>query len=129
MPRPEDCKYTREHEWIHVEGDVARLGISDFAQGELGDIVYVNMGDVPRSVTRGSELGEVESVKAVAQVYAPIDGTITSANPQLADHPELVNSDPFGEGWLATIRPASLAQLGELMDHAAYQAYLAETAH
>lgn len=129
MPRPEDCLYTKDHEWLHVEGELARVGITDFAQSELGDIVYVNMGEANRSVKAGDEMGEIESVKAVAQVYAPVAGEIVEINPGLDSAPDSVNHDPIGEGWLVMIKPADLAELKGLMDHAAYEKYLAEAAH
>ncbi|HNX18874.1 MAG TPA: glycine cleavage system protein GcvH [Acidobacteriota bacterium] len=129
MPRPEDCLYTKDHEWLHVEGELARVGITDFAQNELGDIVYVNMGEANRSVKAGDEMGEIESVKAVAQVYAPVAGEIVEINPGLDSAPDSVNHDPIGEGWLVMMKPADPAELKGLMDHAAYAKYLAEAAH
>ncbi len=129
MPRSEDCRYTKEHEWVHVEGDVARVGITDFAQGELGDIVYVNVGEAGRTLKQGDELGEIESVKAVAQVYAPVSGTVADVNALLGDAPEKINSDPLGEGWLVTLKLTNPAEASGLMDYAAYQAYLAESGH
>lgn len=129
MPRPEDCLYTKDHEWLYVEGDVARVGITDFAQSELGDIVYVDLGDPGRSVSGGEELGTIESVKAVAEVFAPVSGEIVEINQGLADAPERVNEDPMGEGWLVTVKPSSPSEVEKLMDHAAYQKYLEEEGH
>ncbi len=129
MPRPEECLFTKDHEWLFIEGEVARVGITDFAQGELGDIVYVNMGDPGREVVAGSEMGEIESVKAVAEVYAPVSGEIVEVNPLLGDAPEKVNQDPQGDGWLVVIKPADKAQIDALMNFEAYQKYLQESAH
>ncbi|MDQ7006223.1 MAG: glycine cleavage system protein GcvH [Acidobacteriota bacterium] len=129
MPRPEDCLFTKDHEWLHVEGGKARLGITDFAQGELGDIVYVDLGEAGRSVARGEELGTIESVKAVAEVYAPVAGEVTALNDQLADAPEKVNEEPFGDGWLAVLEVADASELDGLMNFEAYQRFLEEEDH
>lgn len=129
MPRPEDCLYTREHEWVHLEGAVALVGITDFAQKELGDIVYVNMGETGRSVTVGQAVGEIESVKAVAEVYAPISGQVVEINPVLGETPEKLNSDPLGDGWLIRMSVKDPAEAKTLMNFAAYQAYVEEAGH
>lgn len=129
MPRPEECRFTPEHEWIYPEGDSAVMGISDFAQQELGDIVYLNLGETGRNVKVGDELGEIESVKAVAEFYAPASGEVTAVNTELAEHPERVNQDPFGSGWLVRIKLADSSSLSQLMDFAAYKKYLEESAH
>ena len=129
MARQEECLYTKEHEWVHRDGDEIVVGITDFAQQELGDIVYVDMGDPGREVAAGEALGDIESVKAVAQVYAPVGGTVTAVNEDLADAPEKVNQDPFGEGWLVRMRPADPAELDALMDHEAYRRFLEEEGH
>ena len=129
MPRPEECRFTEQHEWVHVENGVARIGITDFAQGELGQIVYVNMGEVGRSVAAGDEIGEVESVKTVASVYAPVSGDVTQINGSLAEHPEHVNDDPFGAGWLVLLHAKDVSEANRLMDHAAYRKYLETAGH
>ncbi len=129
MPRQEECRYTKEHEWVFREGDEVVVGITDFAQSELGDIVYVDMGETGRRVNAGDPLGDIESVKAVAQVYAPVSGEVTATNELLADAPEKVNQDPFGEGWLVRMRPADPAELDALMDHEAYRRFLEEEGH
>lgn len=128
MPRPEHCRYTKEHEWIFTEAGTALVGITDFAAQELGDIVYLNLGEAGRRVEAGSELGEIESVKAVAEFFAPVNGEVIEVNAALSEHPELVNQDPLGAGWLVRMRLADDASLDQLMDHAAYRAYL-EAAH
>ncbi|HEX8308494.1 MAG TPA: glycine cleavage system protein GcvH [Allosphingosinicella sp.] len=115
--------YTEEHEWIRVEGDEATVGITDFAQGQLGDIVFVELPDAGRQVTKGGEAAVVESVKAASDVYAPVDGEIVEPNPALADDPSLVNSDPEGEGWFFRLRLADSSQLDGLMDSDAYKAF------
>ncbi len=129
MPRPEDCRYTEQHEWVFVQSGSALVGISDFAQEELGQIVYVNMGEAGRSVAAGAELGEVESVKTVAQVYAPVGGEVLEVNAALVDKPEAVNNDPFGEGWLVRLKPLDAAEAATLMDHAAYRKFLETAGH
>jgi glycine cleavage system H protein len=116
--------YTEEHEWISVEGDVATVGITDFAQGQLGDIVFVELPEAGRQVTKGGEAAVVESVKAASDVYAPVDGEITEPNAALSDDPSLANSDPEGEGWFFRLRLANPSQLEGLMDLAAYKAFV-----
>jgi glycine cleavage system H protein len=115
--------YTEEHEWIRVEGDQATVGITDFAQGQLGDIVFVELPESGRTLTRGGEAAVVESVKAASDVYAPVDGEVTEANAALADDPSLANSDPEGEGWFFRLRLGDRTQLEGLMDAEAYRAF------
>ena len=115
--------YTEEHEWIRVEGDEATVGITDFAQGQLGDIVFVELPEAGRQVTKGGEAAVVESVKAASDVYSPVDGEIVEPNPALGDDPSLVNSDPEGEGWFFRLRLADSSQLDGLMDADAYRAF------
>jgi glycine cleavage system H protein len=115
--------YTEEHEWIRVEGDAATVGITDFAQGQLGDIVFVELPEAGRQVTKGGEAAVVESVKAASDVYAPVDGEVIEANAALGDDPALANSDPEGKGWFFRLRLADPSQLDGLMDAAAYQAF------
>ena len=117
--------YTKEHEWIDVAGDVATVGITDYAQGQLGDVVFVDLPEAGRAVTKGGEAAVVESVKAASDVYAPVSGTVTEANPALADDPSLVNSAPEGEGWFFKLTLADASELDGLMDKAAYDAFLA----
>jgi glycine cleavage system H protein len=124
MPRPEQCWYTKDHEWVYLEGETAWVGITDFAQRELGDIVYLNLGETGRRVGAGDEVGEIESVKAVAEFYAPVAGEVIAINTELADHPDRVNKDPLGDGWLIKLRLQDSAAVRALMDHAAYTAYL-----
>ncbi len=126
MSIPSDLKYTAEHEWVRVVGDHVRIGITDYAQDALGDIVFVTLPAVGTQVVKGQSLGEIESTKSVSDIYAAVTGVVTGRNDELDAHPELVNSDPYGEGWMIEIAPAGgvLAGLGEagLLDAAAYQA-------
>ncbi len=115
--------YTEEHEWIRVEGDQATVGITDFAQGQLGDIVFVELPEAGRRVTKGGEAAVVESVKAASDVYAPVDGEVTEPNAAVSDDPSLVNSDPEGEGWFFRLRLADRSQLEGLMSADAYRAF------
>ena len=127
MEFPEDLRYSKEHEWVRVEGGVARVGVTDFAQDALGDVVYVDLPEVGSSVEAGRPFGEVESTKSVSDVYSPISGTIVEKNALLDDAPELVNRQPYGDGWLVTIAPSDPSQYENLMEAAAYQAFV-ETA-
>ena len=115
--------YTEEHEWIRVEGDEATVGITDFAQGQLGDIVFVELPEAGRQVTKGGEAAVVESVKAASDVYAPVDGEVLEPNQALADDPSLVNTDPEGEGWFFRLRLSDTSQLDGLMDADAYTSF------
>ena len=119
---PDDRRYTKDHEWVRVEGAVAKVGITDFAQGELGDIVYVEAPAVGATVAAGDVLGTIESVKAVSEVYAPVAGTVAASNPLLADKPETINTDPHGDGWICAITLSRPAEVDSLMDAAAYAA-------
>lgn len=119
-------RYTEDHEWITVEGDVATVGITTYAQEQLGDVVFVELPEVGRKVSKGDEAAVVESVKAASEVYAPLDGEIVEANGVLADEPGKVNEDPEGAAWFVKIRLADTSQLDELMDEAAYKAFVEE---
>ena len=117
-------RYTEDHEWITVEGDVTTVGITTYAQEQLGDVVFVELPEVGRKVSKGDEAAVVESVKAASEVYAPLDGEIVEANGVLADEPGKVNEDPEGAAWFVKIRLADTSQLDELMDEAAYKAFV-----
>lgn len=121
MNFPESLRYTKDHEWISLEGDVATIGITDFAQHELGDIVYVEIETVGQELNAGDVFGTVEAVKTVSDLYLPVNGSITEVNPKLNANPELVNTDPYGEGWMVKMKVAAAADVNELMDAAAYQ--------
>lgn len=124
MNFPDNVKYTREHEWIRVEGDVAYVGITDYAQSELGEIVFVDIDTVGETIEQGEVFGSVEAVKTVADLNMPATGEVLEINPALDDQPELVNNDPYGEGWMAKITVNDAAELDNLMDAAAYEAFV-----
>jgi glycine cleavage system H protein len=115
--------YTKEHEWVRVDGDSATVGITDFAQSQLGDVVFVEVPEAGRQVSKGGEAAVVESVKAASDVYAPVSGEVTEGNQALVDQPDLINSDPAGEGWFFRLRLSEPAELDGLMDEAAYRAF------
>jgi glycine cleavage system H protein len=117
-------KYTKDHEWIRIEGDVAVVGITDYAQTQLGDVVYVELPELGRHVEQGKEAAVVESVKAASEVYAPISGEVLAVNDALSGEPGKVNADPMGEGWFLKLRIADTKQLDGLMDEAAYNAFV-----
>ena len=118
-------RFSKDHEWIRVEGDIATVGITDHAQGQLGDVVFVEVPAAGKAVTRETAMGNIESVKAVSEVFAPVSGTVVAANAELEAHPELINQDPYGGGWLVRLSVVAGAAAG-LMDAAAYEKFLAE---
>ena len=121
MSIPADRKYTKDHEWLKVDGEVARVGITSHAAEALGDVVYVDLPEVGSQVTAGEPCGEIESTKSVSDLYCPLDGEVVSVNDALDDTPELVNSDPYGDGWLFELKVADAAAVEELLDDAAYE--------
>jgi glycine cleavage system H protein len=125
---PNDVRYTREHEWARVEDGRVRVGITDFAQDALGDVVYVDVPEVETKVKAGQPFGEVESTKSVSDVYAPASGTVTERNEALTDTPELVNSSPYGDGWMIVIDMDDPSELEGLLDAEAYRAFTREQA-
>lgn len=120
MNFPEQLRYTKDHEWVRLEGDVAVIGITEFAQHELGDIVYVEIETVGQELGAGDVFGTVEAVKTVSDLFLPVNGTVTEVNPKLNANPELVNTDPYGEGWMVKMKVASAADVDGLMDAPAY---------
>ncbi len=124
MNFPAELKYTKEHEWIKVEGDVAIVGITDFAQGELGDIIFVEVESVGKSISQDAVFGTVEAVKTVSDLFLPVAGEILEFNSNLNNSPELVNSDPYGSGWVIKMKPSDLGDIDQLMDVATYQAFV-----
>jgi len=122
---PEDLKYTENDEWIRVEGDTARIGLTDYAQDHLSDLVFVELPDVGEMLTKGEAFASVESVKAASDVYAPASGEVIAVNSKLDDAPETINSDPYGEGWFVEIKLSNKAELNDLMDAAAYAKHCA----
>jgi glycine cleavage system H protein len=125
---PKDYRYTKEHEWIKADGATGTIGITDYAQQELGDVVFVELPKVGTQLKAGQSLGTVESVKAVSEIFTPVSGEVTETNPALVDAPEKINSDPHGSAWLIKIRLADSKEPASLMDAAAYEAYIAEKA-
>ena len=121
MNFPEHLRYTKEHEWVRIEGEEAVIGITEFAQHELGDIVYVEIETVGKALEAGAVFGTVEAVKTVSDLYLPVNGTVTEVNPKLNANPELVNTDPYGEGWMVRMKLDNAADVENLMDAAAYQ--------
>jgi glycine cleavage system H protein len=121
---PDNFRYTKEHEWVRKDGDTGTIGITDHAQQELGDIVYVDLPKLGARVEQGGTLGSVESVKAVSDIYAPVTGEVTEINAALAEAPEKLNADPHGEAWLVKIKLAAPAEVDKLMSAAEYQAYI-----
>ncbi|MDI9640884.1 glycine cleavage system protein GcvH [Kamptonema cortianum] len=124
MNIPTDLKYTKSHEWIRLEGDLATVGITDHAQSELGDIVFVDLPNAGRALTAGDSFGTVESVKTVSDLYSPIDGEVVEVNSLLGAQSELVNSDPYGDGWLVKVRLSDAGQMDSLLSPEAYSASL-----
>jgi glycine cleavage system H protein len=121
MHFPGDLKYTKDHEWIRVEGNIGTIGITDHAQGELGDVVYIDIPDDSATLSVGDSFGTIEAVKTVADMYAPVSGKIIEVNNALNDAPETVNGDPYGAGWMIKLELANVAELGDLMDVTAYK--------
>ncbi len=125
MNFPDNLKYTKEHEWVRVEGNTAIVGITEFAQGELGDIVFVEVETEDENLDQDEVFGSIEAVKTVSDLYMPLSGKVTEFNSKLEDEPELINNDPYGEGWIIKIDISDVEELGSLMDAATYQAVVA----
>jgi glycine cleavage system H protein len=119
-----EIRFSKDHEWVKVDGDVATIGITPYAQEQLGDVVFVELPDVGKQVTKGKELAVVESVKAASEVYAPLTGEVVEVNSALTDAPATVNEDALGKGWFAKVRVSNKGELGDLMDEAAYKTYV-----
>jgi glycine cleavage system H protein len=124
MNFPDDLRYTQEHEWVRVDGTTARVGITDYAQDALGDVVYVDLPDVGATVAAMASCCEVESTKSVSEIFSPVSGTIAEVNSDLTDTPQMINEDPYGKGWIFAVELADAAEVGSLMDAAAYQTFL-----
>jgi glycine cleavage system H protein len=125
---PADYRYTKQHEWIKVQGDTGTIGITDYAQQELGDVVFVDLPKVGAKISAAKSLGSVESVKAVSEIYSPVSGEVTETNPLLVDAPEKINTDPHNTAWLIKLKLADPKEVASLMDAAAYEAYISEQA-
>ncbi len=126
MPSPSDLRYTREHEWVRVEEDTGTVGITDYAQDQLGDIVYVDLPAVGAKVSHMGKFGEIESVKAVSELYSPVSGEVVDVNVALADKPELVNESPYGQGWMIRVRLSNAGELDKLLSAEQYDEYTAQ---
>jgi glycine cleavage system H protein len=124
MNFPDNIKYTKEHEWIRVEGDIAYVGITDYAQDQLGDIVFIDIPSVGETLEASDTFGTIEVVKTISDIFMPVGGEVLEQNEELADHPELVNQDPYGKGWLIKIKPAADANYGELLSADEYKALI-----
>jgi glycine cleavage system H protein len=129
MSSPADRRYTRTHEWVSLDGDVATIGVTDFAQSELGDITYLDLPEVGTAITENAALGVVESVKAANDIFSPVDGEVVERNDAAVDAPETVNSSPYGDAWLVKVRISDPAKYEALMDAAAYDAFAESAAH
>jgi glycine cleavage system H protein len=128
LPSPADLKYTKEHEWVRVEDAVGTVGITDYAQDQLGDIVFVDLPDAGAKVSQMKKFGEIESVKAVSELYSPVTGEVEEPNPTLAENPQLVNDDPYGEGWMLRVRLGELAEIEKLLSAQEYDDFIAQGA-
>lgn len=122
----EQYKYTKDHEWISVEGEIGTVGITEYAQDQLGDIVYVELPVVGQEVQQGKEMGSIESVKAVADIYSPLSGGIAEVNEALQDSPENINKDPYGEGWIVKLKISNAEELSSMMDYSSYTKFVEE---
>ncbi len=123
---PEDLRYTKDHEWVRVEGTRVRIGITDYAQDALGDVVFVQPPETGASVAAGDSISEVESTKSVSEIYAPVTGSVVAINAELADAPERLNEDPYGEGWICELEVSDASQLDGLLDAAGYRSLIEE---
>ena len=124
MSTPEDNRYAKSHEYVHVEGEIGTIGITDYAQKELGDVVFVELPQVGSELEAGDELGSIESVKAVSELFSPVSGVVTEINEALADNPALVNTDPYGDGWMIRVKVSDATEVDELMSAEEYDEYL-----
>jgi glycine cleavage system H protein len=124
MATPEDNRYAKSHEYVHLEGDIATIGITDYAQKELGDVVFVELPQVGSQLEAADELGSIESVKAVSELFAPVSGEVVEVNEALADNPALVNTDPFGDGWMVRVKVSDATEVDELMSAEEYDEYV-----
>jgi len=124
MASPSDRRYSKEHEWVRLDGDAARVGITEYAQDQLGDVVYVDLPEPGSTIGQFDKMGEIESVKAVSDLYSPISGEVTAINDGVVEKPEIVNSDPYGDGWLIEVRLAEASEVDKLMSSTEYDAFI-----
>jgi glycine cleavage system H protein len=126
MKIPENLKYTNDHEWVRVEGNIGILGVTDYAQGELGDVVFLDIDPDIKEISKGNSLGTIEAVKTVSDIFAPFSGKVVEINNKLSDSPELVNSDPYGEGWMIKAEISDPSELSDLLDANAYKSLIGQ---
>ena len=126
MKIPENVKYTNDHEWVRVDGNIGTIGVTDYAQGELGDVVFVHIDSDLKEISKGNSFGTIEAVKTVGDLFAPFSGKVTEINKKLTDSPEVVNSDPFGEGWMIKAELSNPADLNDLLDAKAYKSLIGQ---
>jgi glycine cleavage system H protein len=126
MSVPNNLKYTKEHEWVLVEGNIGTIGVTEYAQGELGDVVFVDIDPALSEVKKGESIGTIEAVKTVSDIFAPYTGKVVEINAEIKDSPEVVNSDPYGKGWMIKVEISDMAELNELLDASAYKALIGQ---
>ena len=126
MKIPDNVKYTKDHEWVRVDGNVGTIGVTDYAQGELGDVVFVDIDTDLKEISKGNSFGTIEAVKTVGDLFAPFSGIVTEINKKLADSPEVVNTDPYGDGWMIKAKINNLADLNDLLDSNSYKALIGQ---
>lgn len=126
MSIPNNLKYTKEHEWVLVEGNIGTIGVTEYAQGELGDVVFVDIDPALSEVKKGESIGTIEAVKTVSDIFAPYTGKVVEINGEIKDSPEVVNSDPYGKGWMIKVEISDIAELTELLDASAYKALIGQ---
>jgi glycine cleavage system H protein len=126
MSIPNNLKYTKEHEWVLIEGNVGTIGVTDYAQGELGDVVYVDIDPTLSEIKKGESIGTIEAVKTVSDIFAPFSGKVVELNSEIKDSPELINSDPYGKGWMLKVEISNSSDLTDLLDASAYQALIGQ---
>lgn len=126
MSIPNNLKYTKEHEWVLIEGNIGTIGVTDYAQGELGDVVFVDIDPAISSIKKGASIGTIEAVKTVSDIFAPFTGKVIELNESLKDNPEVVNSDPYGQGWMLKVEISDVSELSDLLDSTSYQALIGQ---
>ncbi len=126
MKIPDNVKYTKDHEWVRVDGNIGTIGVTDYAQGELGDVVFVDIDTDLKEISKGNSFGTIEAVKTVGDLFAPFNGIVTEINTKLADSPEVVNTDPYGDGWMIKAKINNIADLNDLLDATSYKALIGQ---
>ena len=126
MSIPNNLKYTKEHEWVLIEGNIGTIGVTDYAQGELGDVVFVDIDPAISAIKKGDSIGTIEAVKTVSDIFAPLTGKVIELNESLKDNPEVVNSDPYGQGWMLKVEISDVSELSDLLDSTSYQALIGQ---